>query len=74
MTLSSLIERLEADCERLRRAAHEAPFAEWSMDHRGHTSIVKHTSAWATRSNEWLAACDRLDRARSAMTEEGSNG
>ena len=45
-----------------RKAAHDAPFAEWSMDHKGHSAIINHTSAWATRSHEWMelaAECDR---------------
>lgn len=45
-----------------RSAAHAAPFAEWSMDHRGHSAIVHHTSAWATRSNEWLALTAEVRR------------
>jgi len=49
------------ECERLRKMAHEAPFAEWSMDHRGHSSIVNHTSAWARLGNDWVRACDKRD-------------
>ena len=49
------------ECERLRQLAHDAPFAEWSKDHRGHSAIVNHTSAWADRGNEWLKACAKRD-------------
>lgn len=43
-------------------AAHHAPFAEWSMDHRGHSAIVNHTRAWADRGNEWAALAAEVDR------------
>lgn len=59
----------EAECERLREAAHIAPFAEFSMDHRGHTAIVNHTNAWATRGNEWAEACRKRDLLRAALTK-----
>lgn len=39
-------------------AAHRAPFAEWSMDHHGHSSIVNHTDAWAKRSKEFMDLID----------------
>ena len=54
-------ERLNAECERLRKLAHEAPFAEFSMDHRGHTAIVNHTSAWARAGDDWIKACAKRD-------------
>ncbi len=59
--LIAALEKAEAECERLRKLAHEAPFAEYSMDHRGHTAIVHHTNAWADRGREWMAACDHRD-------------
>lgn len=60
----------EMECERLRKLAHEAPFAEWSMDHRRHSSIVNHTSSWATRGKEWSDACDKRDAIRAALASE----
>lgn len=36
-----------------RGLAHRAPLAEWSMDHRGHSSIVNHTHAWAVHGREF---------------------
>ena len=45
-----------------RGEAHRAPFTEWSMDHRSHSSIVNHTSAWATRGSELLDLVVELDR------------
>lgn len=34
--------------------AHRAEFAEWAMDHRGHSAIVNHKDAWALRSREFV--------------------
>ena len=45
-----------------RGSAHRAPFAEWSMDHRGHSAIIHHSLAWAARSGEFFALCDELER------------
>lgn len=45
-----------------RGASHRAPFAEWSMDHRGHSAIINHTSAWADRSNEFFDLMAEVDR------------
>lgn len=58
VTNEQLLQRTAA----ARGEAHRAPFAEWSKDHRGHSAIVNHTSAWATRSNEFIdlaAECKR---------------
>ena len=44
---------LLAAVSRARGEAHRAPFAEWSMDHKGHSAIVNHTSAWETRGYEF---------------------
>lgn len=55
-------EELLAKVSAARGAAHRAPFAEWSKDHRGHSSIVNHTSAWATRGNELMALAEEVDR------------
>lgn len=45
-----------------RGAAHRAPFAEWSKDHRGHSAIVNHTNAYAMRGDELMAFTDELAR------------
>lgn len=42
--------------------AHRAPFAKWSKDHRGHSAIVRHTSAWSDRSNEFLVLMNEVKR------------
>lgn len=49
MTDEELLAKLSA----ARGAAHRAPFAEWSKDHRGHSAIVNHTSAYAARGHEF---------------------
>jgi hypothetical protein len=59
--MSREIEEQERECARLRALMHDAPLAEWSKDHRGHSAIVNHTRAWADRSREWMAACNKLD-------------
>lgn len=45
---------LLASVAKARTLAHNAPFAEWSKDHRGHSAIVNHTSAWADRGRELM--------------------
>jgi hypothetical protein len=45
-----------------RKAAHDAPFSEWSLDHQGHTRVFNHTYAWAERSREWMKLADEVDR------------
>lgn len=55
-------EELLAKTSAARGLAHRAPFAEWSKDHRGHSSIYNHTHAWAERGDDFLtlaAECDR---------------
>lgn len=58
MTDEELLAKLSA----ARGLAHRAEFAEWSMDHRGHSSIVNHTNGWAVRGNEFLALAEEADR------------
>jgi hypothetical protein len=58
MTDDELIAKLSA----ARGAAHRAPMAEWSKDHRGHSSIVNHTSAYAARGHEFLALADMAEK------------
>lgn len=55
-------EELLAKVSAARVLAHRAPFAEWSKDHRGHSSIVNHTTAWAARGYELMALADELER------------
>lgn len=55
-------EELLAKTSAIRGEAHRAPFAEWSKDHRGHSSIVNHTFSWATRGYEWLELTDECER------------
>lgn len=58
MTNEELLQKTAA----ARGLAHRAPFAEWSKDHRGHSSIVNHTDAWAVRSNEFNVFMDEVER------------
>lgn len=60
MTDEELLAKLSA----ARGAAHRAPFAEWSKDHRGHSSIVNHTNTWATRGSEYEALAEEAGRRR----------
>ncbi len=53
-------EELLAKASAARGAAHRAPFAEWSKDHRGHSAIVNHTSAYADRGAEFLALAEEV--------------
>ena len=55
-------EELLAQVSAARGAAHRAAFAEWSKDHRGHSSIVNHTNAYAVRGDELMALADELER------------
>jgi hypothetical protein len=55
-------EELLAKVSAARGAAHRARLAEWSKDHRGHSSIVNHTSAYAVRGDELMAFADELER------------
>lgn len=66
----SQIAQLEAECERLRTLAHEAPLNKVFETHDGHRFLGSHSAAWAARSREWMAACDKLDAARA--TPEGN--
>jgi hypothetical protein len=45
-----------------RGAAHRSEFAEYSKDHRGHTAIVNHVSAWAVRGDEFVALAEECSR------------
>jgi hypothetical protein len=58
MTDEELLQRTSA----ARGLAHRAEFAEYSKDHRGHTSIVTHKSAWSVRGDEFAALADEVAR------------
>ena len=61
------IAALEAECERLRNLAHEAPMNKVFETHTGHKFLGSHSTAWADRGREWIAACERLETARRAV-------
>lgn len=52
---------MAAECERLRKLAHEAPLAKIGERHTGERHILAHTSAWARLGNEWIKACELRD-------------
>lgn len=58
MTDQELLEKTAA----ARGASHRAPFAEWSKDHKQHTSIVNHTHAWAVRGDEFMVLADECSK------------
>lgn len=58
MTNEELLARTSA----ARGLAHRSPFAEWSKDHKGHSSIVNHTHAWATNSTAFVDLVNECSR------------
>ena len=58
MTNENLLEAVKVARQRM----HDAPLAEWSKDHKGHSAIVHHTSAWAYHSKEWMRLANEVDR------------
>jgi hypothetical protein len=55
-------EELLAATVAARKAAHDAPFCEYSLDKQGHTRLLNHTYAWSERSREWIRLADEVDR------------
>jgi hypothetical protein len=55
-------EELLARTAAARGLAHRAPFAEWSKDHKGHSSIVNHTHAWASNGTVFADLADECDQ------------
>lgn len=55
------IEKQEAECARLRELAHSAPLNPYRLDADGHRWVDLQSNAWADRSREWMAACNKLD-------------
>lgn len=55
-------EELLAKTSAARGITHRAPFAEWSMDHKGHSSIVHHTNAWAVTGHDFVKLAKECDR------------
>lgn len=60
------IETQEAECERLRKLAHDAPLNPYREDHDGHRWVALYSTAWADRTREWIAACRKLEAMRDA--------
>lgn len=55
-------EELLAKTSAARGAAHRAPLAKWSKDHRGHSTIINHTTGFADRGNEFMMLADECRR------------
>jgi hypothetical protein len=53
--------RLNSECERLRDLMHDAPMNQLRTDADGYRWIGTHSMAFADRSSEWIAACDKRD-------------
>lgn len=51
----------EAECERLRAAAHDAPMNKVFKDHKGRMSLGSHSMAWADASRAWMEAKAALE-------------
>jgi hypothetical protein len=67
------LERAEAECERLRKLAHEAPLNPYRLDANGHRWVEQYSSAWASRSNDWVNACEKRDALRAALSLPSTN-
>lgn len=53
--------QMNSECERLRDLMHEAPMNQLRTDANGHKWMGTHSTAYAERSREWMAACDKRD-------------
>lgn len=62
---------LIAQCERLRQLMHEAPMNQLRTDANGHKWMGTHSTAYAERSREWMAACDLRDALSSSPLGKG---
>jgi hypothetical protein len=81
MIMAKLTEQLafaEAECERLRKLAHQAPLNPYRLDADGHRWVEQQSSAWRSRGNDWIQACIIRDRIKSALAvipeQRGSGG
>ncbi len=61
------LEQAEAECERLRTLAHEAPLNPYRLDANGHRWVEQISGAWKDRSNDWIKACEKRDALRAAV-------
>lgn len=66
------IKALEAECEALRRAAHEAPMNIYHLDHDGHRWVEIVSYAWRDAGEAWFKASEKLRELREANKNEGS--
>lgn len=59
----------EAECDRLHKLAQEAPLNPYRLDADGHRWVEQYSRAWATRSNDWINACEKRDALRAALSK-----
>lgn len=59
----------EAECDRLHKLAQEAPLNPYRLDADGHRWVEQYSSAWATRSSDWINACEKRDVLRAALSK-----
>jgi hypothetical protein len=60
----------ELECERLRKLAHEAPLNPYRLDANGHRWVDQQSTAWRSRGNDWIKACEHRDAIRRALSEQ----
>jgi hypothetical protein len=59
--MTTALGRLNSECMRLRDLMHDAPMNQLRTDADGHKWVGTQSTAYADRSREWMAACDRRD-------------
>lgn len=69
--IQEIVRRLEEECERLRKLDHDAPLNKVFTTHNSARFLGSHSTAWADRSREWVAATDRLALYK-ALQERGN--
>lgn len=68
------IERAEIECDRLRELAQMAPLNPYRLDADGHRWVEQQSYAWAARGNDWIAACNKRDALRAALSHLPKRG
>lgn len=70
MTLAEQLKDAEDRCERLRKAAHDAPLNPYRLDADGHRWVEQVSYAYRDRANEWMQACLVRDLIKVEMKQE----
>lgn len=61
------IATLDAECERLRKLAHDAPLNPYRLDADGHRWVEQQSYAWTRASRAWMDACEKRDAAKGPL-------